>query len=209
MSSADKTKLDALDPSGWASTTYARMKALLPGLGNSRVIDPGSYGVRANPASFPSGDANCEGGCQTAPAGTINSWGVSLAQSPKTGSFAIAFLGTLAGPTSAKTAQFGLGNFSTHDVQVATRFADDTTHYIVRMTGTSTLASACTLVADGAQHTFILWTNGTTYKVDVDGADCGASGIAASNTVSNEAFGLYVFNTTSGDAKFNRALYAW
>lgn len=207
LSAADKVLLNGLTAGNWYGLRKAEMLAAVPQLTEFKYVTVGvePFGVSPS-ASVNIGTA--EGGSMTGADTTVTSFASPIFQTPKTGKWAIVFRAKLTGPTSGKNNQVGIVNVGeTHNVIAGSIFADDATHYVLRIFGAGSTEVVSTTVGDGALHNFMLTGNGTNVTLKVDNVQ-----VATTSTLTNlsdEAMGPFLFNTTSGQTSVTQVAWGY
>ncbi len=198
--------MSEMAPAGtWYQAQAAFLLSKIPELTEFGFQKLGQYnlGSIATATGF-ANSAAMEGGGESAGAGVYTCLGSDIYQNCNAGKFGIVFRGILAVTITAKSASLGLiSSGAAHQLAVRSNFDTDATHYLFAVAGTEHVT---TVVNDGLIHDFAITGDGTNVKLWIDGV---LADTEASSGVAIEPLGVYIQNTTAGNAKSSKFLYGY
>lgn len=198
----------------WHTAMANFLKSKISGLTEFAPVWPGQQPTGATAAPGPTPDPAIEGGGLSVGAAGTRVLTSSIYQDLVGKFWGFGFRAKFATPVAAHTAYAGIQSLAgpgTHAIVAGTLFADDATHYVLKLFGTSTVVAASSLVADANPHDFAITSDKVTVTLWIDTVSVAtATGANFTNgVVGSEANQLMIFNSNAGEAIVTKAVYGY
>jgi hypothetical protein len=214
MSAANFSRVAGLAIFGDWFTSMAAFIASKTSVTEAAPIWPGQQPTGATAAPGVTPDPGVIGGGLSVGGASTRVLTSSIYQSLTAEFWGFGFRAKFALPTSGHTAYAGIQSLAgpgNHAIVVGTIFANDATHYVLKLFGSSTIAVATSVVADTNLHDFAITSDKTTVTLWIDGVS--AAMVTGANFTNGVAGGepnqLLVFNSDAGEAILTKGIYAY